>query len=298
MPVEPSLMVLDEYVFTNGSGAAIYSLHTFANTTENKSSREECYGLQALAADRKGHVYGVNWVGDSQSPYLYVPSAHAVEDGAKWTGPMKRPIGVACDRAGKIYIIDATLSQVIRVDDNLGNGMARFGSVGSGIGQFKNPSGIAVGPTGQIYVADTGNQRIVRIDDLDGNGWTTFNGSQFGKEGKQVTLVRDIAVDSKNRLYYCRNENGYIVRVSDMKGSNMAWFGGPVSTGSRISLNPSGITIDPYNHIFFSDQGIQQIVLITDFDKKEYRYLHPADKRQFRPSRLAAFFPAKSKPIR
>ena len=240
----------------------------------------------------------MNWVGDSRDPYLYVPSFHAVEDGQKWTGPLKRPMGVACDRSGKIYIIDATLSQVIRVNDHLGNGMVRFGSPGTGIGQFKNPSGIAVGPTGQIYIADTGNQRIVRIDDFEGNGWMTFNGSTFGKEAKQVTFVRDIAVDSKNRLYYCRNENGYVVRVDDMHGSNMAWFGGPASGGGRISLNPTGISIDSYDQIFVSDQGIQQIVRIDDFDKKKYRYLHPTDKRQFRPSRLAAFVPAKSKLIR
>ena len=249
-PVEPSLMVLDEYVFSDGSASRSYSLHTFSSFSDPQSMREATYGLQALAADRKGNVYGVNWVGDSRDPYLYVPSFHAVEDGQKWTGPLKRPMGVACDRSGKIYIIDATLSQVIRVNDHLGNGMVRFGSPGTGIGQFKNPSGIAVGPTGQIYIADTGNQRIVRIDDFEGNGW------------------------------------------------NMAWFGGPASGGGRISLNPTGISIDSYDQIFVSDQGIQQIVRIDDFDKKKYRYLHPTDKRQFRPSRLAAFVPAKSKLIR
>jgi sugar lactone lactonase YvrE len=297
-PVEPALMVLDEYVFTDGSSSRTYSLHTFSSFGDPKSTREASYGLQALAADRKGRVYGVNWVGDSRDPYLYVPSFHAVEDGPKWTGPLKRPMGVACDRAGKIFVVDATLCQVIRVDDHLGNGMVRFGSPGSGIGQFKNPSGIAIGPTGQIYVADNGNQRIVRIDDLDGNGWTAFNGSQFGREGKQVTSVRDIAIDSKNRLYYCRNDNGYIVRVDDMKGSKMAWFGGPSIGGSKISLNPSGIAIDSYDHIFFSDQGIREIVRIDDFDKKDYRYLHPAENRPFRPSRLAAFVPVRAKIIR
>lgn len=293
-PQEPTIIVLDEYVFkTNPDNpiASSFSLDTFSSFNDAKVVREATYGNQALAADRKGNVYGVNFAGPSQGAYLYTPSFHSPDDEPKWYGGLHHPMGIACDRAGKIYIVDADLGEVIRVDDRTGKGAVRFGSPGSGIGQFKNPCGIAVGPTGQVYIADTGNNRIVRIDDFNGNGWTTYNGLQYAGQGRQVWFVRDIAVDSKNRLYHCRSDTGCVIRVDDMKGSNMASFGGPASGigNGHTTISANGIAIDTFDQIFVSDQLGQRIVRIDDFDKQTFRYLRPADNRPFKPSRLVAY---------
>lgn len=297
---DPALFVLDRYVFQDGASSAVYTLASFGAFDWGSVTREPSYGLQGLAFDGKHTVYGVNWVGDSRDPYLFTPSAHAVDDGTKWTGPLRRPTGVAVDKAGRIYISDATLCQVVRVDDVYGNGMVTFGSEGSAIGQFMHPGGIAVGPTGQIYVADTGNRRIVRIDDMNGEGWRTYDGAAYGSVGKQVTTVTDIAVDARNRLYYCREDNGYVVRVDDMDGRNMAWYGGPALGVGSYLVHPSGIALDRAGRAYVSDAGAGWVVRIDDFDAKNVTTLFPPSEygRPFRPSKIAVYYPSARPVIR
>jgi streptogramin lyase len=82
--------------------------------------------------------------------------------------------GIAVDSAGRIYVVDSSNSQIVRIDDVGGTGWTAFGTYGSGHGQFSSPSSIFVDSAGKIYVADKENHRIVRINDMAGSGWTTL----------------------------------------------------------------------------------------------------------------------------
>jgi len=84
--------------------------------------------------------------------------------------------GVAVDTTGVVYVADADLHQVFRIDRAghqdiiAGTGSAGFGGDGGPAlaAQLNSPGGVAVDRHGDIYIADTGNNRL-RVITPDGN---------------------------------------------------------------------------------------------------------------------------------
>jgi|GEM_PF-3130478 len=74
-------------------------------------------------------------------------------------------LGLACDAAGNVYVLDRTSSNV-KMYDASGNFIRQWGSAGSADGQFSIATAtdntmIAVsGKTGEIFVCDPGNTRV------------------------------------------------------------------------------------------------------------------------------------------
>ena len=77
-------------------------------------------------------------------------------DGA---GDMARPKGVASDRLGHVYVVDA-LFDAVQVFDETGRLLLGFGESGQGPAQFWLPAGIAIDDHDRIYVADSYNGRV------------------------------------------------------------------------------------------------------------------------------------------
>ena len=290
---EPALYVYDEYV-DNGA----YPMHLVEDFTgKNHLITERLSGIQGICSDNKGNVYEAVWVGSSQAPYI-----KEAKKFGQFTGPLKRPTAVACDKQGRIYITDADLGQVIRIDDLTGTNLVSFGSTGSGPGQFKNPYGLTVDAMGRIYVADLGNNRIVRIDNMNGDGWVAYTGQQYGGQGCQVNGVTNLAVDSKNRLYYVLPYGAKIVRIDDMTGANMKAFEGigPGGTSGHYLTNPSGIAIDKNDRIYVTDMGSGFVTRLDDISGANRTVLYKtADGTNLfrRPSHIALFFPVKSNEV-
>ncbi len=88
------------------------------------------------------------------------------------------PEAIFVDRAGRIYVADASNKRVVRMNDMTGTGWMTLGTYGAGVNQFSTPWGISVDGAGRIYVADATSMfegRIVRMNDITGAGWTTLN---------------------------------------------------------------------------------------------------------------------------
>ena len=115
-------------------------------------------------------------------------------------------LGIACDPAGNVYVLDRTTSgSCVFKFDSLGNPLANWGSHGTGDGQF-NLTGstgtnmIATDKTGLVYVCDPGNNRI-----------QVFNGSgvfqrKWGEAGTlpgqfAANKPTEICVSNDNRVY-------------------------------------------------------------------------------------------------
>src|SRR5947199_5151296 len=81
------------------------------------------------------------------------------------------PTGIFLGPAGKIYVVDARNSRLVRVDDMTGTGWMTFGTHGTGVNQFTFPYGIFVTSAGQIFVTDI--YRLLRIKGQTGTGSTT-----------------------------------------------------------------------------------------------------------------------------
>src|SRR2546428_986685 len=64
------------------------------------------------------------------------------------------PTGIFLDSAGKIYVVDARNSRLVRVNDMTGTGWMTFGTHGSGASQFTFPYGIFATSAGQILPTD------------------------------------------------------------------------------------------------------------------------------------------------
>ncbi len=74
-------------------------------------------------------------------------------------GSLRRPIGLAADSTGAVYLTDASAHRVVRLGPD-GTALSSFGREGTDPGQMRDPSGVAVAPDGRVLVADTENSRI------------------------------------------------------------------------------------------------------------------------------------------
>ncbi|MBV9774128.1 MAG: hypothetical protein JO040_09280, partial [Gemmatimonadetes bacterium] len=108
---EPALFVYDEYAYDGST----YAMHAMDDFTGAAHSRDPMSGVQGIASDRRGNVYAAVWVGPSQPS-----SVVQLRKAGRFDGPFKRATAVATDAQGRIYVTDADLGQVIRIDDLTG----------------------------------------------------------------------------------------------------------------------------------------------------------------------------------
>jgi hypothetical protein len=189
LAVSYRLFIYDAYVFEGNQ-----STYGFARFDDEKGTGFGKWALQraftSLWVDRKGKGYASFWYGETGTGVRYFPNGF---DNPPAPDPVlsgnDRLMGVATDKAGRIYVVDAGTSQVIRYDDVNGSNRVAFGSAGNGIGQFKNPGGIFIDSKDRIYVADTGNSRIVQFDSMTGEGWRTYDGAAYGGVGAQEGFI-------------------------------------------------------------------------------------------------------------
>lgn len=74
-------------------------------------------------------------------------------------GNLALPKGVAFDRDGHLYVVDARFENV-QIFNDRGQLLLAFGEEGGRLGQFSLPAGIAIDHSDRIWVADSGNRRV------------------------------------------------------------------------------------------------------------------------------------------
>ncbi|MCP3063978.1 PKD domain-containing protein [Myxococcus sp. K38C18041901] len=104
----------------------------------------------------------------------------------------RRPVGVAVDAQGNVFVADTGNHAVRRIANDAARTVSTIAGTGTpGVGEgagattaLRSPQSIAIATDGTLYVADTGNHRIVRI--ARDERWTvsTFAGSKDGRQGK------------------------------------------------------------------------------------------------------------------
>ena len=189
---------------------------------------------------------------------------------------LNRPIGVALDGAGNLYIADYWNHRIRKVDaagvittvagdgtrDRNGDGGAATGA------RLNHPAGVAVDGAGNLYIADRLNHRIRKVDaagvisTVAGYGPTGEDEGGFRGDGGPATAARlnipiGVALDGAGNLYIADTGNDRIRKVdaagviSTVAGGESLGDGG-AATGARLS-DPSGVAVDGSGNLYIAD---------------------------------------------
>ncbi|NOZ54825.1 MAG: 6-bladed beta-propeller [Gammaproteobacteria bacterium] len=208
------------------------------------------------------------------------------------------PVGIGIDKNNSIYVVDADLRYVAKLDKD-GNPIAKFGG-----NLLKRPTGLALDQqAGKIYVADT-HAHDIKVFNIDGdlidvlgqrgtdigefNSPThlafmhgnlyitdTFNtrvqvltpsgqfSQQFGERGVYVgNLVRPKGVtsDSEGNVYVIESLHDHLL-IYNSKGEFLLPVGGTGTEVGQFYL-PSGIWTDNQDRIYIADMFNGRIVIL------------------------------------
>jgi sugar lactone lactonase YvrE len=189
-----------------------------------------------------------------------------------------KPLAVAVDRWGNVFIADSC-NHVVRRVDAVSGGMKIV--AGTGVGGFGGdggpatraalqfPTGLAVDAAGNLFIADAGNFRVRRVDagsgdirTVAGTGYQTSNGD--GGLAIHASLVpHGVALDAAGNLYVTDNRFAQVRRVdaeagtiSTVVGTGTPGFsgdGGPARL-AQIAF-PWAVAVDGAGHLFIADSG-------------------------------------------
>lgn len=256
---------------------------------------------QAGAVDEAGRIlvtdmgHAAVFVFDEQAGKL------SVWGKAAGTTDFIAPVGIAVGPAGQVFVADAELGLVARLDRD-GNTLAPLGK-----GQLLRPTGLAYEPHSQrLFVADTRAQQI-KIFDLDGKLLSTlgergegpgqFNypthiavlndklyvsdtlnarvqvlstatGRYLGALGRrglflgELVRPKGVATDSEHNIYVVESYHDYLL-VYNRRGEFLLPIGG-VGQGPGNFHLPAGVWVDARNRVFVAD-ALNRRVAIFQF---------------------------------
>jgi sugar lactone lactonase YvrE len=124
-----------------------------------------------------------------------------------------RPLRVAVDTAGNVYVSDLGNHSVRKVD-------AASGRISTFVGGLSQPVGLAFGPTGDLFVADRAAHQVFRVS---GGAPTAIAGlantpgppvNDIPAVGAALNGPAEVAVDAAGVVYIADTDNNMIRRVT------------------------------------------------------------------------------------
>ena len=190
---------------------------------------------------------------------------------------LARPVAVAVDALGNLYIADSENHRIRRVDARTGgittvagNGTEGFSGDGGQAtrARLNQPFGVAVDGTGNLYIADQKNHRIRRVDartgvitTVAGTGTAGFSGDGGPATGARLNTPWGVVIDGSGDLYIADLDNLRIRRVDAATGviTTVAGTGthgfsgdGGLAASARLSF-PRGLAVDGTGNLYIAD---------------------------------------------
>lgn len=173
-----------------------------------------------------------------------------LEDDDDGHGKLSRPMGLDIDQAGNLYVLDATLHQVMVYT---GEGVF-LRSFGDSTLLYK-PAGIAVTPDGsRVYAVDIGGSssdehKIVVFDGITGKH--LHNLGHRGTEPGEFNLPRDVTIAQDGSIYVVDGGN-FRVQKFDKDEKYLSTFGAIGRQSGQFS-RPKEAATDPSGNIYVVD---------------------------------------------
>ena len=198
--------------------------------------------------------------------------------------------GIATDSGGNVYVADALLNRIRRIDATTGMitnyaGTGASGYTGDGgpatAATFSYPTGIAFDSAGNMYVADSGNNVIRMIDNSAAHNVTTyaFNGlPTFGGDGgdalsASMQFPEQVAVDAAGNLFVGAGYDNVVRRIDNGEGGTErsiitvagdvqnldGGFGGDGGPSTQALLSNFGVAVDAHHNLYIADAGNNRI---------------------------------------
>ncbi len=162
-------------------------------------------------------------------------------------GRFNRPLGVALDASGNVYVSDQGNHRIQKFDSN-GAFLYKWGFYGSGNGQFVSPVGVAVDASGNVYVSDQGNHRIQKFDS---NGAFLSKWGSYGSGDGQLHYPDEIAVDASGSVYVVDTGNHRIQKFDSNGAFLTKW--GSYGSGNGEFNSPGGVAVDALENVLVSE---------------------------------------------
>ena len=222
---------------------------------------------EGVAVDSRGNIY-VSDTGNNRIRMIDATgiiktvagtgaAGFAGDGGPAISAKLNRPVGIALDAAGKLYIADC-YNQRVRVVSS-GGGITTLAGDGmpglSGDGghamsaSLRFPSGVSVTAAGTVYIADWHNQgvRVVNtsgtINTLAGTGVAGFYGDGAAAGHAGLRYPFGLTTDSKGNIFIADSKNN---RVRMIEGPSYALpvstITSPVTAGKAFA-GTSGLTV-------------------------------------------------------
>lgn len=112
--------------------------------------------------------------------------------------PLDRPVNLAFDKDGYLYVSDAGRFQVVKFDRD-GHFLGTIGKVGTNVGHFQRPRGVAADREDRIYVVDAA---YTNVQVFTREGQNLFFFGEGGTAPGKLVLPAGITIDYENTKYF------------------------------------------------------------------------------------------------
>lgn len=231
--------------------------------------------LKRFATGQGRHGQGLNkpfditvfggriFVSDTVSRMVHAfdfPRGRYYEIGVQGIGRLAKPLGLAADRAGHLFVVDATAKR-IQVYDYDGGYLKSIGSEEI----FTRPTDVAVNQDGsKIYVVDNGGVKTdshsVYLFDFAGNLIKTI-GMRGSDEGDfNLPLLADVGSDGR---LYVNDTGNFRVQIFSADGDFLDAFGRIGRLPGQFS-HPKGIAVEDDGKIFVVDTAFTNFQIFNN----------------------------------